>query len=136
MIFRAIVLWIAIIPLAILNGAFRERYLSPSLGPVRAKSASGVLLCVLIVAFACLAIGWLPHVSTASYLKVGALWLGLTVLFEFLFGHLVAKKSWRELGSAYTFRAGELWPLVLLVVAGSPWLAAFVRGFLQEGESP
>ena len=54
----------------------------------------------------------------------------MTVFFEFLFGRLVAHKSWGELLQAYDPTTGNLWLLVLLVIAVSPYLAAKLRGFI------
>ena len=60
----------------------------------------------------------------------GALWLSLTVAFEFLFGHDVGGDSWRTLFQAYDVRRGNLWPLVIAVTAVSPYGAAQVRGLV------
>jgi hypothetical protein len=54
---------------------------------------------------------------------VGASWLGLSVVFEFGFGRLVARDSWEELLRAYDLREGNLWPLVLAWLAIGPEVA-------------
>ena len=54
----------------------------------------------------------------------------MTVMFEFLFGLLVARKSWVDLLQAYDITAGNLWLLVLVVIAVSPFLAARLRGLV------
>ena len=59
--------------------------------------------------------------SFGAFVASGAL------LFEFGFGRLVQGKSWSELWEAYTFAGGNIWPLVLVVVLLSPWLAAKSR---------
>jgi hypothetical protein len=69
---------------------------------------------------------WRPR-STAQALGVGALWLGLTVAFEFLFGHYVAGHSWARLVQDYDLLSGRLWPLVLLWVAAAPYLLSRSR---------
>ena len=58
---------------------------------------------------------------------IGLAWLGMTVLFEFIFGRLMVRKSWGELLQAYDITSGNLWLLVLLVIAISPILAAKLR---------
>jgi len=55
----------------------------------------------------------------------------MTVAFEFLFGRLVAHKSLGELLLAYDPTTGNLWLLVLVTIAVSPWLAARIRGFIS-----
>jgi hypothetical protein len=60
---------------------------------------------------------------------VGLLWLLLTLAFEFGFG-LAQQKSWAELMEAYTFKGGNIWPLVLVAAFISPWLSARWRGLM------
>jgi hypothetical protein len=62
---------------------------------------------------------------------IGFGWFVMTVLFEFLFGRLVAHKSWVELFQAYDILIGNLWSLVLVVVAISPYIAARSRGLIE-----
>jgi hypothetical protein len=125
---RAIALWLAILALAMLNGTLREKLLVPALGSTAAFVLSGILLSVLVFLVALLAGPWYGRLSSAQWLGVGALWLAMTLAFEFGFGRLVQHKGWAELLQAYTFEGGNLWPLVLAVVLISPWLAAKLRG--------
>lgn len=127
MIPKAILLWCAIIPLAILNGILRDAWLAKRMGPAAARFASGVILSALILGFATATIAWLPPLHPKVYLALGGLWLGLTVAFEFSFGRLVARKTWSELSRAYRFEGGDIWPVVLLVVAAAPAAAAWLR---------
>jgi hypothetical protein len=124
---RAGVAWLAILVLAVLNGAAREALLAPALGRTAALVASGLLLSALILLVAFAAIGRLRPVTARAAWQVGALWLALTLLFEFGFGALVQHKSWAELLQAYTFRDGNIWPLVLLVTVLAPVLAWRLR---------
>ena len=130
-IFRAVVLWLAILALAMANGTLREKWLVPSLGSVSALVLSGILLsaCVFIVAL--LAAPWYGRLSSAQWLAVGALWLGMTLAFEFGFGRFAQHKAWAEILEAYTFKGGTLWPLVLAMILLSPWLAAKLRALVE-----
>lgn len=121
-------LWFAVLALAMANGIAREKALVPALGPFAALVASGIVLstCIFLVALG--AAPWYGRLSSAQWLGVGALWLAMTLVFEFGFGRLVQHKSWAELFDAYTFKGGNIWPLVLLVVLLAPWLAAKLRG--------
>jgi len=127
---KAAAFWLGILALAILNGALREKALVPALGGVAAQVASGVILsaCIFLVAFA--AAPWYGPLASRQWLLVGALWLLLTLVFEFSFGRLAQHKTWPELLEAYAFKGGNIWPLVLVAVFISPWLAARVRGLL------
>ncbi|WP_298716159.1 hypothetical protein [uncultured Oceanisphaera sp.] len=124
---KAFVLWLVILVLAIINGGLREALLVPVMGNALALTLSGVLLSVLILAVACLTLPWLGRLPAAGYAAIGIGWLCLTLLFEFGFGYLIQGKSWAQLVEAYTFRDGNLWPIVLLVVASAPCVAARIR---------
>nr|MBP9944668.1 hypothetical protein [Desulfomicrobium sp.] len=124
-----LLLWAAIIPMAIANGIFRDAVLVRSLGQKRARTVSGLSLSAVILAWTILTITWVPLPGLMQYAGVGLLWLTLTVAFEFFFGRVVAKKSWQELLRAYRFENGDIWPLVLMAVAVSPVAAALLRIF-------
>jgi hypothetical protein len=68
----------------------------------------------------------------SGYLLIGILWLILTLVFEFGFGHFLQHKTWPQLLKAYTFQEGNLWPLVLIVTTLAPLLAAYLRGLLPD----
>jgi len=53
--------------------------------------------------------GWFGAV-----LGAGLLWLGLTIIFEFVFGHYVFGNTWKVLFADYRIWQGRLWSLVLL----------------------
>lgn len=127
MTIRILLLWAAIIPLAVANGMLRDAVLVRQFGQCRARTVSGLTLSAIILAWTILTIPWIPLPGPMPYVGVGLLWLALTVAFEFLFGRLVAKKSWQELLRAYRFEGGDIWPVVLIVVAVSPVTAAALR---------
>lgn len=124
---KAVLLWSAIIPFAILNGLFRDSCLAKIVHARTARTLSGVSLGLIVLGFAVATIGWLPPSGTAVYLGVGALWVVLTIAFEFLFGRYVAKRTWTELLRPYRFEDGDVWPLVLVTIAFSPALAVLLR---------
>lgn len=126
---KAWLVWAAILLLAVANGALRELILVPRLGQFAGLLLSGALLSLLIVATAYLTLPWLGVRETAPLVVIGVLWLLLTVAFEFGFG-LAQGKSWSLLLSAYTLRGGNVWPLVLLVTALAPLLAARLRQWI------
>jgi hypothetical protein len=59
----------------------------------------------------------------------GMAWLLMTLAFEFGFGALVQHRKIDEMLAAYTFRDGNIWPLVLVLVVTllSPVLARRAR---------
>ena len=57
---------------------------------------------------------------------IGFYWLALTLVFEFSLG-LWQVKSWQVMLKAYTFKGGNIWPVVLAVTTLAPYLAAKLR---------
>jgi hypothetical protein len=127
-ILRAALAWLAILLLAVANGWLREAVLLPRLGTTPAFMLSALLLSVAIMAVAWLAWPWLGRPQRLAAVRVGAFWLVLTLLFEFGFGRWMQHKAWDELLAAYTFRDGNLWPLVLLVTLLAPLAVGRLRG--------
>ena len=125
---KSLVIWAAILVLAILNGALREAVFIPKLGTATGLVLSGLLLSALIIAVSYLALPWLDAWRLAQLLAVGLGWVVLTLVFEFSFG-LWQGKSWPALLEAYTFKGGNIWPVVLLVTALAPYIAARLRGW-------
>jgi hypothetical protein len=124
---KSIAVWLLILVCAVVNGGLREALLVPSLGKPVALVASGVLLSIVIVAVSVLLVPRFGRLSTSHCLSIGLLWLCLTLVFEFGLGRLVQHQSWQQLLDAYTFKDGNIWPLVLLVIFTAPLLAIRVR---------
>lgn len=122
-------LWLGILALAVANGVLREAVLIPWLGQAPGLVISGVLLSLLIVCVAYFALPWLAVRRVGHLVVIGAGWLILTLIFEFSFGFLRGE-SLSMLLEAYSFKGGNIWPLVLLVVACAPYLAAKLRGWV------
>lgn len=129
LVVKALIIWLAILMLAMANGLLREAVLMPRLGTPAALVLSGLLLSALILGMAYLSLPWLKAEAPIQYWLVGFGWLALTLVFEFSFG-LLQGKSWPVMLEAYSFKGGNLWPLVLAVTALAPYLAARLRGWL------
>lgn len=127
---KVFAVWLGILVLAIANGTLREAVLIPALGKAPGLILSGVLLCATIFAVAYFALPWFRLAPGASYAAVGLGWLCLTLTFEFTFGHFILGKPWSRILEAYTFKDGNVWPLVLVVTAVAPYLAAKFRGWV------
>ena len=124
---RSLIAWLLILVFAMLNGVFREAVLLPKLGMPAALVLSGALLSVCVIIVALVLARWLRLGGASRSLSVGFLWLCLTLAFEFGFGRLVQGLSWREMLEAYTFKDGNIWPLVLVVTFFAPLAAARLR---------
>jgi len=126
LVVRAILLWIAMIPLAILNGTVRVYWINPVIGEHAGHIVSSVTLSAIVF----LLTWWfmrntLPGPREAFL--VGAGWVICTVLFEFVFGHYVMNHPWEKLLADYNVFRGRTWVLVLLAEFFSPVLALRLR---------
>jgi hypothetical protein len=124
--FKAFATWLLILLCAIANGALREAVLLPQLGKPAALVLSGVILSICILVVSLLFVRRLGASGTAQALRLGIFWLALTLMFEFAFG-LMQGKDWPALLEAYTFKDGNIWPLVLLTTLLAPLIAVRVR---------
>lgn len=125
---KSLIVWTGILVFAIANGALRQAILLPLLGSTAGLLVSGLLLSALVMAVAYLTLPWLGTRRRAHLVGIGAGWLALTVLFEFSFG-LWQGEAWPVLLQAYTFEGGNIWPVVLVVIALAPCAAAKLRGW-------
>src|SRR5215475_10370636 len=108
--------------IAIRNGAICEGWYGKHVSGLQAhqvSTATGVLLFGVYIGV--LIRIWRPE-SAGQALTIGLVWLGMTVAFEFLFGHYVAKRSWRDLLNDYNLVAGRVWLVVLVWVTVAPYV--------------
>jgi hypothetical protein len=125
---RAILIWLALLAVAIVNGGLRELVLVPWLGRGFAQAASTVLLSGSIAAVAWLAVPWIAPRSLEEAWAIGVGWVTLTLAFEFLGGRFLFGKSWIELAADYNLLAGRIWVMVLVVTLLAPVVAFARRG--------
>lgn len=118
---RYLLAWFPMIPIAAANGALREAALVPPLGDHAARQVSTLILIALFAVY----IGFMtrrwPIGSGGEALCVGAMWLALTLVFEFALGRFGSGLSWQQLFAEYNLAAGRLWALVPLWVAVAPY---------------
>lgn len=131
MLTRALVIWFGILILAGMNGALRDAWLIPSLGERGGYAVSTLLLSAIVLLVTWLSIDWIEPASTRDTVEIGALWVSMTLAFEFLAGHYLFGQSWERLLEDYNVRAGRIWVLALIVTACAPFVTAAGRGLLR-----
>jgi hypothetical protein len=132
MLTRALAVWFALLVLAFANGAFREIALVPALGDTAGHAISSVTLSAAIFLLAWFTIAWIHPTSTGDVWTVGALWLTLTLAFEFLGGHYLFGTPWNTLLADYDVPAGRIWILVLATTTLAPVVSAWAQGLLTR----
>jgi apolipoprotein N-acyltransferase len=124
MVPKAVLTWVLMIPVAILNGIFRESVIRPRVGELRAHQLSVVTGSTGFVALVyALWRGEAGRIEDRDLFRMGAAWVVATIIFEFGFGHYLRGFSWEELLHDYNIGAGRLWVVVLLVILFSPLIA-------------
>ena len=122
---QASAIWLLIVPLAILNGGFRDRVLV-GLGGA-ALPLSGMILSVCIFAVAFCLIPRIKGCRQRDYVLFGVLWFLLTNLFD-LAMYRRAGGGLSDLLAAYRFWTGNLWALVAVSTLLAPRAAGKFRG--------
>ena len=128
MIARALAVWSLLLVLAVLNGGVRDTWFTPAVGDTAGRAISSVLLALLILLATWLTIRWIGPTTPGQAMTVGALWVGLTLAFEFGAGRYRFGKSWAELLADYDLLRGRIWILVLFATFVAPLLTFTRRG--------
>lgn len=124
---KYILLWFPTVLIAVANGIIRDSLYGRYIGDQAAHQISTASLIVLFSVYVWL-VGnrWKLESSFQAWL-VGALWAGMTVAFEFLFGHYVMKNPWEVLFHDYNLMEGRVWALIPLWVLIAPALMYWLR---------
>jgi hypothetical protein len=132
MLTRALAVWFVMLVVASANGALRQAVLVPAAGDVAGRAISTLILAALIALLTWMTIGWIRPRTTAAAWLIGALWVALTLTFEFLVGHFLFGTAWNVLLEDYDILRGRIWILVVIVTAIAPRVCASARGLLAQ----
>lgn len=124
---RAMAVWLLLCIVAIGNGTFRQFLLLPSVGGYVGHVISSVTLSLLILLVAWCTIRWIGPTTTGAAWQVGALWLLMTIGFEFVAGHYLFGNPWSKLLADYNVREGRVWIIVLIATLAAPRWAGGAR---------
>lgn len=125
---RAIAVWLLVMAVEFVHGTLRWIFLRPHVGDFRSGQIgvfSGSLLFLLIVYFCK---PWMKLRGVGDCLRVGVLWVGLTLVFEWSFGHYAMRRSWESIAAEYNLLHGGLMLVGLAIFGMSPWIAFRLHG--------
>ena len=128
---RAILAWLLIIAAETVNGILRRLFLVPVVGELPAHQVGVLIASVIIFTFSLCSVRWIGFSSFLRTLQVGALWVVLTLFFEFGLGRLLGVTMERMLAD-YDLSRGGLMLFGLLFMLFAPSLAARLRGVLSR----
>jgi hypothetical protein len=114
--------WAIILPFMIANGIVRELVLKRAVNDSVAEALSALLGIAIILVATRFLLHPLAGKSIPELVRASVTLVLLTVAFEFGFGHYVDHKSWSEVLANYALWNGQLWPVVLAVLAGMPFV--------------
>jgi lipoprotein signal peptidase len=124
--FRATLVWMLIMLAETGHGMVREVFIAPVIGGFRARQIGVLVACVLIFVIAWLTTRWMNASTRRQQLTIGAYWVLLTLLFEFVLGRTTGA-SWSRLLSDYNPARGGVMLLGLAFMFITPWLTRKLR---------
>lgn len=119
---RYFLFWLPMPLLGILNGSLRELVISSYFVEQVAHRISVITLIILLFGYGQLISKWLNILSRKEAFTCGAIWIVLTLYFEFGFGHFVFDIPYERLLADYNMLQGRLWPLVLFFTGLLPFI--------------
>ena len=119
--------WVGMVILAIFNGIIREKVYAQYMSELVAHQLSTLIAIILFGIYVYFLTGIVQIHSVKQALLIGGIWLSMTVIFEFVFGHFVAGHSWSRLFMDYNLFRGRVWILVLLWTFIIPYLCYKLR---------
>lgn len=105
--------------IAVLNGTLRDLWYAQYIGDQVAHQVSTIFLIILFTFYFLVVFKKYPIASKSEAIKVGVLWMLLTLIFEFSFG-FYRDLSLSELLADYNLSDGRLWILVPLWLLIAP----------------
>lgn len=122
MIWKYALAWIPMVFIAIVNGLFREKFLANKLKEIQSHQVSTITAIILFGIYMWILFRFIKPESAQQAIIIGFLWLGLTIIFEFVFGHYVVGHSWSKLFHDYNIMEGRIWLIVLIWVTIAPYI--------------
>jgi len=113
--------WIGLVGIGIFNGVLREKGYRQFMSELTAHQLSTVIgLALFGVYIWVLTRTWRIESSDQAF-AIGSIWLILTIMFEFIFGHYVIGHPWSKLFHDYNLLKGRVWVFVLIWTAIAPY---------------
>ena len=125
---KGLFMWLLFAAVAITSGILREKFLTPALGSLRAHQVGTFAVLGMVFLLIYFLLGpTLSEIPPGKAWILGLTWLGMTICFEFVFGHYVTGHSWEHLFADYNIFRGRIWGLFLAGIAIFPRLVQVIR---------
>lgn len=121
----ALIVWVLFLIIGVMNGIVRNEFYSDSFSELTKHQISSVIFILVLLVIMFLFFNNFGAVYTKKDLwLIGLMWLALTMIFEFGFGHYIFGNSWEILFADYNLMKGRLLGLVLFFTFFGPRLVA------------
>lgn len=114
--------WLGMVPLAVLNGAIREKVYGPHMDELHAHQLATAIGSTVFFVYTLILHQLVPLPDDRTAWLVGACWLVLTMAFEFAMTMGLMRYTLAESLADYNLRRGRVWPLFLIWLALLPWV--------------
>ena len=114
--------WLGMVIVAIANGIAREKLYGQSMSELSAHQLSTLIAIMLLGIYVFVLTLVFPIQSARQAFTISGIWITMTVIFEFVFGHFVAGHSWTTLFTDYNIFKGRVWVLVLIWTFIAPYV--------------
>ncbi|MBT8089158.1 MAG: hypothetical protein KJO01_03025 [Gammaproteobacteria bacterium] len=116
MLVKYLLVWLVLAVVATANGIIRQITYGKIVSDLTAHQISTITAILATGGVAWMANQFWSIESSAQAWAIGLLWLILTVIFEFGFGHYVVGHPWQKLFADYKIFDGRVWSLFLIWV--------------------
>jgi hypothetical protein len=118
---RAVLVWMLMMLAETGNGVVREVFIAPVIGATRARQLGVLVGCAVIFIIAWLTERWMNARTRREQLEAGALWVGLTLIFEVALARATGA-GWSRIFSDYNPMRGGLMLFGLAFMFVTPML--------------
>jgi hypothetical protein len=127
MLLRALIVWLLIAGIEILQGILRVRLLNRRVGDHRARQIGVGTGSAAILLVAWFAVPWIGAQTLGELLGTGFLWLVLMLALDVGFGCWVFRMPWKRIAEDFDLRRGRLLAVGMLILFLAPLLVAWLR---------
>ena len=126
---KSLGIWVILVVSAIVVATFRISVLLPPLGDQTAHQLGTVIYLIVQFTIIYIFIKKMRVKEIKTLLGIGFLWVVITIIFEFVFGHYVMGHSWLKLFADYNVFNGRLWILVLINNIAAPLVSGKIINY-------
>lgn len=127
MLLKYLAAWFGMMIIAVINGSVREVLYKPHVGELAAHQISTLTLFIMFTAYFWFLDSIWPIETGVQAWTIGAIWVVMTLAFEFGVGRYVSGNSWSKVLYDYNLLAGRVWVFIPIWVLIAPYILFILR---------